>query len=177
MSSPVENQAVELRESAREGDPYRVVAWWSSGKAGSVTSESGANAIPFTAPPRFGGTEGTWTPEDLMLGAIASCYTTTFCALAEYSKLKYLNLAVEVRGTLRQADRGYSFGEISICAKLILGDGQEQQRALRLLQKAAAACLVSRLLAVEPAFQPQVRILRPQGAAAYADATHSGGAV
>src|SRR6266849_4842186 len=55
---------------------YRVVAWWSSGRTGLAKSNSAPNAIHFTAPPEFGGLEGRWTPEDLLLSAVASCYTT-----------------------------------------------------------------------------------------------------
>jgi len=172
---PAENQQDDLRESVGEGQNYRALACWSSGKSGLVKSNSAPSAIDFTAPPRFGGVEGRWTPEDLLLGAIASCYTTTFCALAEYSKLNYLDLAVEVQGTLRKAERGYCFGEISICPRLTIVEGEEQQRALRILQKAAATCLVSRLLAVEPAFTPQV--LASQCNFACADKIHSGGAI
>src|SRR6266567_9090142 len=68
---------------------YRVVAWWSSAKTGLAKSDSAPNAIHFAAPPQFGGLEGRWSPEDLLLCAIASCYTTTFRALAEYSKFEY----------------------------------------------------------------------------------------
>jgi organic hydroperoxide reductase OsmC/OhrA len=177
MSFEVETHQHELPSPVGEGDLYRVLAGWSSGKSGRVTSQSAAPAIHFTAPPRFGGVEGRWTPEDLLLAAIAGCYTTTFCALAEYSKLQYHDLAVEVRGALRKADRGYAFGTIAICPRLTIVAGEEQQRALRLLQKAAATCLVSRLLSVEPAFEPKVQILGSQDATPCANHTHSGGAV
>ena len=176
MSSQAENQG-EFCKSIPEGDPYLVLARWTSGKSGMVISESAPTVIHFAAPPRFGGAEGSWTPEDLLLGAIAGCYTTTFCALAEYSKLKYLDLAVEVRGTLCKADRGYCFGDIAIRPKLTIMDADEQPRTFRLLQKAAAACLVSRLLSVEPLLEPHVRVLESQCTFAGADKTHSGGTI
>jgi organic hydroperoxide reductase OsmC/OhrA len=61
---------------------YRVVAWWAAGKTGLVKSDSAPNAIHFTTPPQFGGMEGRWSPEDLLLSAVASCFTSTFHALA-----------------------------------------------------------------------------------------------
>lgn len=91
---------------------YRVSAWWSSGKSGIAKSEFAPNAIHFTAPPDFGGLEGRWTPEDLLLGALASCYTTTFRALADYSKLEYSDLSVEVEGRVVKTDSGYAFREM-----------------------------------------------------------------
>src|SRR6266849_4608147 len=112
---------------------YRVVAWWSSGRTGLAKSDSAPNAIHFTAPPEFGGLEGRWTPEDLLLCAVASCYTTTFRALAEYSKFEYSDLGVQVEGTLRKVDSGYVFSEVVIRPNLTIPSEAERERALRLL--------------------------------------------
>src|SRR6478735_7007409 len=59
---------------------YRVTAWWSSERTGLAKSDAAPNAIHFSAPPQFGGMEGRWSPEDLLLSAVASCFTTTFKA-------------------------------------------------------------------------------------------------
>src|SRR6202140_5983788 len=99
---------------------YSVVAWWTSGRTGVAKSDSAPNAIHFTAPPEFGGLEGRWTPEDLLLSAVASCYTTTFHALANYSKLEYADLEVEVEGRILKTDSGYSFSEIVIRPSLTI---------------------------------------------------------
>lgn len=141
---------------------YRVVAWWSSGRTGLAKSDSAPNAIHFTAPPEFGGLEGRWTPEDLLLSAVASCYTTTFHALADYSKLEYEDLEVEVEGVIRKTDSGYAFTELLIRPNLTISSDGEQTRALRLLQKAKTACLVSRALAVEQKFEPRVQAGEPR---------------
>jgi peroxiredoxin-like protein len=137
---------------------YRVVSWWSSGRTGLAKSTSAPNAIHFTAPPEFGGLEGRWTPEDLLLGAVAGCYTTTFRALAEYSKLEYADFQVQVEGVIKKTDSGYSFTEVVVRPNLIISVEQEQTRALRLLQKAKALCLVSRALSIEQRFEPRVQV-------------------
>jgi peroxiredoxin-like protein len=141
---------------------YRVVAWWSSGRTGLAKSNSAPNAIHFTAPPEFGGLEGRWTPEDLLLSAVASCYTTTFHALADYSKLEYADLEVQVDGMIGKTDSGYSFSEIVIRPTLTICGEEEQTRAFRLLQKAKTACLVSRALSVEPKFEARVQVGEPR---------------
>jgi peroxiredoxin-like protein len=138
---------------------YRVVAWWSSGKTGLAKSDSAPNAIHFTAPPQFGGCEGRWSPEDLLLGAIAGCYTTTFRALAEYSKFEYTDLEVEVHGTIRKAESGYQFGEIVIQPKLTISRDEERSRAWRLLERSKQLCLVSRALAVPHTCEPEVHVM------------------
>ncbi len=141
---------------------YRVLAWWSSGRTGMAKSDSAPNAIHFTAPPEFGGLEGRWTPEDLLLSALASCYTTTFRVLADYAKLAYTDLEVEVEGMIRKAESGYSFSDIVIRPNLTIRGEEEQTRALHLLQKARAACLVSRALSVEQIFEPHVHVSEPR---------------
>jgi len=137
---------------------FRVVAWWASGRTGLAKSNSAPNALHFTSPPAFGGLEGRWTPEDLLLCAVASCFTTTFRALAEYSKFDYTDLQVEVDGGIGKADTGYSFGEVFIRANLMIPQEEDRARALKLLQKAKSLCPVSRALAVEQRFEPHVQV-------------------
>ena len=141
---------------------YRVVAWWSSGRTGLAKSDSAPYAIHFTAPPEFGGLESRWTPEDLLLSALASCYTTTYRALADYARLGCADFEVEVEAGICKTDSGYSFSEIVIRPHLTIYGEEEQTRALRLLRKAKNLCLVSRALSVEQKFQPRVQVGEPR---------------
>ncbi|MGA2333969.1 MAG: OsmC family protein [Terriglobales bacterium] len=141
---------------------FRVVAWWASGRTGIAKSNSALNAIHFTAPPAFGGLEGRWTPEDLLLCAVASCYTTTFRALAEYSKFEYTDLQVEAESVISKGAGGYSFGEVAIRANLTIPQEEDRARASKLLLKAKEVCLVSRALSVEPKFEPCVQVSEPR---------------
>ncbi|MFY9659168.1 MAG: OsmC family protein [Terriglobales bacterium] len=141
-----------------DGYRFRVVAWWAAGRTGIAKSTSAPNAIHFTSPPAFGGVDGRWTPQDLLLCAVASCYTTTFRAVAEDSKFDYTDLQVEVEGAIAKTDKGYRFGEVRIRANLIILQKQEQARALDLLQRAEALCMVSHALAVEQRFEPRVQV-------------------
>jgi len=140
---------------------FRVVAWWASGRTGLAKSSSAPNAIHFTSPPAFGGLEGRWTPEDLLLCALAGCFTTTFRTLAEYSRFEYTDLQVEVDGGIRKAATGYSFGEVFIRANLVIPQEEERARALKLLHKTKSLCLVSRALSIEQRFEPQVQVGEP----------------
>jgi peroxiredoxin-like protein len=137
---------------------YRVIAWWASGRTGLAKSDSAPNSIHFTAPLQFGGLEGRWTPEDLLLCAIASCFTTTFRVLAENSKWEYTDLQVEAAGTVDKADSGYSFSHITLRPHLKILAEPDRARAFHLLQKAESLCLVSRALAVAQAFEPVVEV-------------------
>src|ERR1041385_9002235 len=96
-----------------------------------------------------------------MLCALASCYTTTFRALAEYSKLEYTDLEVEVQGTIRKEETGYVFEKIHLHPKLTIPREEDQPRATKLLEKAKGLCLVSRAISVTQLLDPEVRVLSP----------------
>ena len=136
---------------------YRVVAWWASGKTGLVKSDSAPNAIHFTTPPQFGGMEGRWSPEDLLLSSVASCFTSTFHALAERSSFYFTDLEVEVKGCVNKSESGYLFSEIVIRPTVKVANRQDRPLAERLMEKAKRLCLVSRALAVAQTFEPLVQ--------------------
>jgi organic hydroperoxide reductase OsmC/OhrA len=153
--------AQESDDTMEAAHRFRVDAWWTSGRTGIAKSSSAPNAIHFTSPPAFGGLEGRWTPEDLLLGAVASCFTTTFRTLAEYSKFEYTDLQVDVEAVVSKAETGYSLGEMFIRVNLLIPREEEQARALKLLHKAKGLCLVSRALAIEQTFEPAVKVAMP----------------
>jgi organic hydroperoxide reductase OsmC/OhrA len=137
---------------------YRVVAWWTSGRTGIAKSDSAPNAIHFTAPPEFGGLQGRWTPEELLLGAVGGCFTTTFRTIAAHSNFEYADLEVETQGTAAKTADGYRFGEIVIRPRLTISSEEERNRGVDLLKKAKALCLVSRALGVTQTFQPLIAV-------------------
>ncbi len=62
----------------------------------------------------IGWTEGRWTPEELLLCALASCFTTTFQDVAHSAGFDYTDLEVEVEGNVRRDKKGCGFSEIAI---------------------------------------------------------------
>lgn len=144
-----------------EEHAYRVAAWWTSGRTGLAKSDSAPNAIHFTAPAEFGGLEGRWTPEELLLAAIAGCYTTTVRAIAGGSEFDFTDLQVEASGTVRKAESGYNFTQIIVRPNLKINSVEERDRALELLKRAEKLCLVSRALGTTLQFEPQLEISKP----------------
>jgi peroxiredoxin-like protein len=144
-----------------EEHAYRVAAWWTSGRTGLAKSDSAPNAIHFTAPAEFGGLEGRWTPEELLLAAIAGCYTTTLRAIAGGAQFDFTDLQVEASGIVRKAESGYSFTQIVVRPNLKIASAEEHDRALDLLKRAEKLCLVSRALGTTLKFEPQLEISKP----------------
>lgn len=139
---------------------YRVAAWWTSGRAGLAKSDSAPNAIHFTAPKEFGGLDGRWTPEELLLAAIAGCFTTTLRSISG-DQFDFTDLQVEASGTVRKAQSGYGFSEIVIHPTLKIACSEGRERALELLKKAERLCLVSRAIATPLRFEPKIEVAEP----------------
>ncbi|MGA2415688.1 MAG: OsmC family protein [Candidatus Sulfotelmatobacter sp.] len=137
---------------------HHVIAWWSAGQSGIAKSDSAPHAIHFAAPPEFGGPEGRWTPEDFLLSALASCFTTTFHTLAGYSKFEFTDLEVEAEGTICKSDAGYNFSRIFLRPRLTISGEEKRERALGLLRKAEELCLVSRALSTTPKVEARVEV-------------------
>ncbi|HKU27758.1 MAG TPA: OsmC family protein [Candidatus Sulfotelmatobacter sp.] len=144
-----------------EEHAYRVAAWWTSGRTGLAKSDSAPNAIHFTAPTEFGGLEGRWTPEELLLAAIAGCYTTTVRAIAGGAQFDFTDLQVEASGTVRKGESGYNFTQITLRPNLKIASSEQRDKALELLKRAEKLCLVSRAMGTTLKFEPQLEITKP----------------
>lgn len=147
-----------LMAQESEEHTYRVAAWWTSGRTGLAKSDSAPNAIHFTAPTGFGGLEGRWTPEELLLASVAGCFTTTLWTIARNARFYFIDLRVEASGTVCKAESGYSFSDIVIRPHLSIASSKERERALDVLKRAEELCLVSGALATPLKFEPRVEV-------------------
>ena len=134
---------------------YRTAARWVSQRRGTVQPADGPAALDFSSPPEFGGEAGLWSPEDLFISAVATCFIATFRAIAEFSRFEAPGLAVDVEGTVEKPDT-YRFTRLVIRARLTVAADGDRDKGLRLLEKAERACLVSRSLNCEITLEPTV---------------------
>jgi peroxiredoxin-like protein len=139
---------------------YRITAWWTSGRTGLAKSDSAPSAIHFTAPVEFGGLEGRWAPEELLLAAVASCYTTTLRTIAGAARLDFSDLHVEASGIVRKAESGYNFSEIIVRPTLKISLTEQREAALDLLKRAEKLCLVSRAIGTYIKFEPFLEVVK-----------------
>ncbi len=100
-----------------------------------------------SAPPaQFGGPGNEWSPEDLIVAAVADCFILSFRAIAAASKFTYMSVSCDVNGTLDRVEREMLFTEFSIHATLVIPADADPSRAERLLEKAEQSCLVTNSL-------------------------------
>ena len=141
---------------------YRVAAWWTSGRSGLAKSDSAPNAIHFTVPKEFGGLEGHWIPEELLLAALAGCFTTTLRSIADSEQFEFTDLQVEASGIVSEGGYGCGFSEIVVRPSLKIASSKEREHALDLLEEAEMLCLVSRGISTPLKFEPKVEVTEPQ---------------
>ena len=137
---------------------YRVTAIWEGGRRGEVAAEDIQPSLQFSTPPEFKGDPGFWTPEHLLLAAVASCYVATFYALAE-STLGFLGLELSVEGTLGKAEGKLRFTNILLKPTVNIARHEDGELANRLLARAEEGCLIARSLACPVHLEPLVRPL------------------
>ena len=140
---------------------YRVSAWWTSGRTGLAKCESSPNTIHFSEAAELGGLQGRWTPEQLLLCALAGCFTTTFHDVARAAKFEYTDLEVEIEGSVRRSrTAGCNFNEILIRPRLTVHSDEERETGLTLLRRTKAVCMISRAITVPQTMEPAVETVK-----------------
>lgn len=123
----------------------------SGANTGSITlSASNVPDISTAPPAEFGGPGDQWSPESLLVAAVADCFILTFRAIARASKLDWTTLECSAEGTLDRVDRVTRFTAVHITATLTVPAETEAEKAEKLLHKAEENCLITNSLNVEP---------------------------
>jgi organic hydroperoxide reductase OsmC/OhrA len=124
----------------------------------SVASVHGKDDLEVAAPPEFkGGVEGVWSPEDLFVGSVATCYAVTLAAIAERRDVPLRTLDVGATGRVaRRADGRFGFTEVVLDAILSTDPGREKEAA-RAAEAAERGCLVSVSLDLPVRLELEVR--------------------
>ncbi|ACB00044.1 MULTISPECIES: OsmC family protein [Cyanophyceae] len=125
----------------------------------NVTLEStGLNAMESAPPVEFGGPAGYWSPETLLVGAIADCFILSFRGTARASNFAWESLHCSVAGTLEKADRLTQFTHYQITATLVIPPESDPAKGDRLLHKAEANCLITNSLSGTVSLETTIQV-------------------
>ena len=116
---------------------------WDGGRR-TTARIAGKPPLAIATPPEFRGSDPElWSPEDAVVAAAGACLAVTIVALAEREQLTLLGLSVGAEGVVgRRPDGRFGFVRIEQTAHIDV-DAADEQAALRLVEEAEAACLVS----------------------------------
>jgi organic hydroperoxide reductase OsmC/OhrA len=139
---------------------YRVTA------AGRVTGDIELTAERLTtlrsaAPAEFDGPGDQWSPETLLVAAVADCFILTFRAVAKASRLSWISVNCEVTGTLDRIDRVTQFTAFHMTARLVVPAGVDAGAARQTMEKAERYCLISNSVKASITLDATVEIGEP----------------
>lgn len=123
---------------------YNVDVKWKSDRKGEISSSEISQKLEVATPPQFPkGMGNIWSPEHLFTAAVSSCLMTTFLAIAENSKLDFVNFECNSKGKLEQIDGKFLMTEVILEPVVTIKNESEREKAEKVLQKSEANCLIS----------------------------------
>ncbi len=139
--------------------PHHYVVSAGAKIAGNVVlSSDGVTDLESAPPAEFGGPGDQWSPESLLVAAVADCFILSFRAIARASKLEWDSLSCQVEGTLERVERVTQFTGFTVTATLDVSAETDEAKAQRLLEKAEQVCLVTNSLKADSHLEATVRI-------------------
>lgn len=143
-----------------EAHYYNVNVQWKNDRKGEMSSPELTQNIEVATPPQFPkGMEGIWSPEHLFTAAVSSCLMTTFLAIAENSKLEFLNFECKSKGKLEQVEGKFLMTEVILEPVVTIKNESEREKAERVLQKSEANCLISNSVKSKITMIPQIKLM------------------
>ena len=137
--------------------PHRYEVRLRGGSAGYATAS--AEGVPDlrSAPPLdFDGPGDAWSPEQLLLASVETCFLFTLQAVARASKLEFTSLQLSGEGMVDRKDGAMRFTEIVLRPRLTVARDVDRDRALRIMEKSEKTCLVSASLSTPIRLEPEV---------------------
>jgi peroxiredoxin-like protein len=135
---------------------YETEVEWKGERAGTLAG-AGLPSVSVGAPPEFNGREGNWSPEQLLVASVNTCYMLTLVAIAENSKIPLLSLSSSAKGKLEKVEgAGYQITEIIIKPKVVVSSAKDMERASRIIEKAKQNCFVSNSIKSAITVEPEI---------------------
>lgn len=138
--------------------PHDYEVYLTGGPQGYATNSAAGLADLTTAPPsEYDGPGDAWSPEHLLLAAVASCFLFTFRAVARASRVDFLDLDARSWGSVSKVDGVVRFTEIVVRPTVTAAPGCNIEALHRAIDKTTSHCLVSSSLAVPVRVKAAIR--------------------
>ena len=116
---------------------------WLELKRGIFSSTDVRDTLRVATPKTFGGEGEEWSPEHLFLGAVSSCYMTTFLAIAEKMGIEITHYDCQAIGQIEMTEGKYRFAKVDLYPKAYIANEAFREKLVSALEKAQKYCLVS----------------------------------
>lgn len=111
---------------------------------GTLTARQNPH-LRVATPPAFGGPEGVWSPEELLVASVGGCLMSTFLYFANRFNVAVEAYASTARGSLNKTPEGLRFTDFEVAIRVTVPDesARETAASLRLKEKLEKYCPVS----------------------------------
>lgn len=132
---------------------------WTDGTKGIITSPTASVPIKVSTPKVFKAVQGGfWSPEDLLINAVSSCFMTTFFFYAKHKGLPVSSFDCEAIGQVEMNHGKLKFNAINIYPKIAIEKQEWSDMAKEVLELAKQNCLVSNSLNVIIYYHPIIQV-------------------
>lgn len=128
---------------------FHLTANWPGGRNDVGTIDAGELKTQVSIPPEMDGPGIGTNPDEMLLGAAATCYIITLAAMMERSSLDKERLTMDSIGVVDVTNGVITYKKIIHKPRIVLREnatGRDLALAQRLVEKAEASCMISRAI-------------------------------
>lgn len=141
--------------------PYEVQLNWLEGSKGILTSRAVYGSIKVDASlPENQALHGFWTPEHLLLSALASGFMSTFVNLSRSEGLAFSHMECQAVGALVCEEGQEAMPRIDLYVEIYLERDSDCEMGLQLLERAESSCTILKCIKSRVILHPAARLDR-----------------
>ncbi|MDR0270892.1 OsmC family protein [Paenibacillus sp.] len=125
-------------------------AEWDGGRNSEGRMEAGQLRTAISIPKEMGGPGIGTNPDEMLLGAAATCYLITLAAMMERNGLPVKKLSLESEGIVDVTNNIFTYASITHKPYILLmeeASEKDLELARKLAEKAETSCMISRAVA------------------------------
>lgn len=129
---------------------FHLTADWPGNRNDVGQIETGELKTKISIPDAMDGPGIGTNPDEMLLGAAATCYIITLAAMLERSNISKVSLTMESEGIVDVTNGVFTYDAIIHRPKLLLPadlSDRDVEKAQRLAEKAEGSCMITRALA------------------------------
>lgn len=115
--------------------------------------------LKFSIAPEFGGDASAFSPEDLFLSAVNSCYFLTFQRVAEDQRISFREYSSEARGEIDQVGGVYRFTKVVLQPCVKIEKEKIRKKIDRAFHTAHELCPVANALKIPVEVVPEIVVV------------------
>ncbi|MGE7838557.1 OsmC family protein [Viridibacillus arvi] len=140
---------------------FHLTANWPGGRNDVGTIASGQLQTKVSIPPEMDGPGIGTNPDEMLLGAAATCYIITLAAMLERSSINVESLSMQSEGIVDVTNGVFTYKKIIHKPEITLSSGttvRDANLTQKLAEKAEKTCMISKAIQGNVALELQVHL-------------------